>query len=211
MANTFSTSDFVSQFSSDYAPYPSQDRDLLNQAWFLPGMKEILSVRQVHALEHATVWVLSEQNSESPQADSLGGMSTPDGFYLYGEVESNRLNRAVQTALSRLTQGEWNLAVHPRCGTNLSVNLLLTGGLALGINGLLPKGPLEQLLGFAAAAALAQQLAPDLGQLAQQYVTTAIPFDLAVDEITCVQDTWGRPTHFIKVHWESQQSTSNKT
>ncbi|NJK36600.1 MAG: hypothetical protein HC835_03905 [Oscillatoriales cyanobacterium RM2_1_1] len=187
----------------EFAPYPSQDSDLLSQMGFLPGFKEILSVRQVHALEHATVWVLSElgTDSQGTSTESLGGMSTPEGFYLYGEVEESKLQQGAQIALSRLISGEWNLAVHPRCGTNLSVNLLLTGGLALGINSLLPKGPLEQLLGVATAATLANQIAPDLGLLAQQYVTTAVPFNLEIDEIIPAPATWGRPTHFVKVHW----------
>ncbi|MHC5832407.1 MAG: DUF6391 domain-containing protein, partial [Nostoc sp.] len=42
---------------SDF-PQPTQDADLLRQLSFIPGLKEILMLRQVHALEHATVWVL---------------------------------------------------------------------------------------------------------------------------------------------------------
>jgi hypothetical protein len=44
-------------------PQPTQDADLLRQLSFIPGLKEILMIRQVHALEHATVWVLSESKS----------------------------------------------------------------------------------------------------------------------------------------------------
>ncbi|HEY9669484.1 MAG TPA: hypothetical protein V6C91_21905, partial [Coleofasciculaceae cyanobacterium] len=44
------------------APHPRQDTDLLRQLHFIPGLKEILLVRQVHALEHATVWVLGERH-----------------------------------------------------------------------------------------------------------------------------------------------------
>ena len=57
------TSDFgkSSAFSFDFLPpHPSQDTDLLQQLSFVPGLKEILLLRQVHALEHATVWVLGE-------------------------------------------------------------------------------------------------------------------------------------------------------
>lgn len=194
----------TAQSGFDFAPSPTQDRELLQQLSFVPGLKEILTVRQVHALEHATVWVLAETEQQSNQqanAELLGGMSTENGFYLYGQVETPRLEQAVYQALRRLTRGEWDLAVHPRCGTNLSVNLLLTGGLALGVSLVLPKGPISQLLGLGFATTLANQLAPDVGSLAQRYVTTAIPFNLNVVEISQTQDFWGRSAHFVRVRW----------
>lgn len=188
----------------DFVPNAQWDQELLNQLSFLPGLQEILTIRQVHALEHATVWVLSEaaySGNTTINPDTLGGMSTESGFYLYGPVNITQLRQAVQTALSRLTSGEWNLAVHPRCGTNLSVGMLLTGGLALGINFLLPKGPIEQLLGIGIATTAATQLAPDVGSLAQRYLTTAIPFNLKVEKIVAKSDMWGRSAHFVQVSW----------
>jgi hypothetical protein len=188
----------------DFVPDAEWDQELLNQLNFLPGLQEILTIRQVHALEHATVWVLSEaarSGNSSINPDALGGMSTESGFYLYGPVNITQLRQAVQTALSRLTEGEWNLAVHPRCGTNLSVGMLLTGGLALGINFLLPKGPIEQLLGIGLATTAATQLAPDLGSIAQQYLTTAIPFNLRVEQVVAKSDLWGRSAHFVQISW----------
>lgn len=192
-------------------PQPQQDADLLKNLSFIPGLKEILMLRQVHALEHATVWVLSEtRNTQTPisrpspvQVDNelLGGLSTDQGFYLYGEVNISNLRRAVTLALHRLTNGEWDLAVHPRCGTNLSVAMLLTAGLAVGVNLMLPFRPVEQLIGLGLAASTASELAPDLGLIAQRYITTAIPFNLAVDNITISRDVWGRQGHFIKVTW----------
>ncbi|HEY9750135.1 MAG TPA: DUF6391 domain-containing protein [Allocoleopsis sp.] len=193
------------------APSQTQDTDLLKQLNFIPGFRELLMLRQVHALEHATVWVLSESAERSSPSlvtrvqsidnELLGGMSTDQGFYLYGQVDTVYLRRAVHQALQRITGGEWNLAVHPRCGTNLSVNMLLTAGLALGIHWLLPRGPIEQLLGLGLAATTAAHLTPDLGSMAQQYVTTAIPFNLAIAGITAIRDDWGRPAHFVRVRW----------
>jgi hypothetical protein len=188
----------------DFVPDTQWDQELLNQLSFVPGLLEILTTRQVHALEHATVWVLSEAVDAGRldlNPDALGGMSTESGFYLYGPVSTTQLWQAVQTALFRLTEGEWNLAVHPRCGTNLSVGMLLTGGLALGINFLLPKGPIEQLLGIGLATTAATQLAPDLGSLAQRYLTTAIPFNLKVEQVVAKSDMWGRSAHFVRVSW----------
>jgi hypothetical protein len=79
--------------------------------------------------------------------------------------------------------------------------MLMAGGLAVGMSWLLPKGPVEQLLGLGMAAAVATQLSPDLGQLAQRYVTTAIPFNLRVVEVSATRDWWERPAHFVRVEW----------
>lgn len=165
-------------------------------------------VRQVHALEHATVWVLTESPQRfglTPDGEqgtvSLGGMSTPDGFYLYGNVATSALEQAAEAALQRIVAGDWNLAVHPRCGTNFAVNMLLTAGLFMGGQVFLPKDPLSQLLGIGAAAATASSLAPDLGSIAQRYVTTAIPFNLGITRVEQLGDRWGQPTHFVSVRW----------
>ena len=204
MTTTAYASGRTGQFPFDFAPQRTQDADLLRQLDFVPGLKEVLTLRQVHALEHATVWVLSQSAATATARadnDLLGGMSTDQGFYLYGRVNIAQLRQAVREALQRIASGEWDLAVHPRCGTNLSVGMLLTAGLAVGINLALPRGPILQLLGLGAAAAAAAQLAPDVGSLAQRYVTTAIPFNLGVVDISVTHDFWGREAHFVRVRW----------
>lgn len=187
-----------------FSPQAAQDTEILRQLGFLPGLKELLTVRQVHALEHATVWMLEEM-AQTPQArrrvENVSGMSGDRGFHLYGPVDIAELRQAVLRAQQRLIRGDWHLAVHPRCGTNLSVGMLMTFGLAAGINLFLPKDPIGQLLGFGMAAIAASSLAPDAGKLAQQYVTTAIPFNLVVDEIVAESDRWGQPVHFVRVRW----------
>ena len=185
----------------------NQDAELLKQLPFVPGLKEILMTRQVHALEHATVWVLTNMAAGRPRSpmamnsESLGGLSTDRGFYLYGNAATVDISRAAQIALRRITSGEWNLAVHPRCGTNLSVGMLLTAGLTMGVGLFLPKDPLSQLLSFGVAATAAAHLTPELGAIAQRYITTAIPFNLAIANINLQRDDVGRPAHFIEVVW----------
>jgi hypothetical protein len=206
---------FYNFFNSDFTvPQPTQDADLLKHLSFLPGLKEILMLRQVHALEHATVWLLSASKNVQAstgrprpsnfQVDNelLGGLSTERGFYLYGEVNISDLRRAVTLALHRLTNGEWDLAVHPRCGTNVSVEMLLTAGLAVGMHLLLPRGPLEQLIGLGVATTTAAELAPDIGALVQRYLTTSIPFNLKIENMTHTRDLWGREAYFVQVQWE---------
>ncbi|MGH8001471.1 MAG: DUF6391 domain-containing protein, partial [Brasilonema sp.] len=206
---------FFNFLNSDFTvPQPTQDADLLKHLSFLPGLKEILMLRQVHALEHATVWVLSASKNVQAstgrprpsnfQVDNelLGGLSTERGFYLYGEVNVSDLRRAVTLALHRLTNGEWDLAVHPRCGTNASVAMLLTAGLVVGMHLLLPRGPIEQLIGMGVATATVAELAPDIGALAQRYLTTSIPFNLKIENITHTRDLWGRQAYFVQVQWQ---------
>jgi len=204
MTATSATASKKYDFPFEFSPDSKQDRDFLNRLEFISGLKEILTIRQVHALEHATVWVLSElANSGTARAsnESIGGMSTPQGFYLYGAVDPSQLDRAVETALQRITSGEWDLAVHPRCGTNLSVAMTLTAGLAVGISMLLPPKPIEQLLGLGIAVTAATQVAPELGILTQKYLTTAIPFNLRVINISVTKDLWGHTAHFVQVSW----------
>lgn len=195
----------------DFYPSPNQDQQLIEQLGFIPGLKEILILRQVHALEHATVWVLSnwdnihDASSSSPPKDNetLGGLSTEQGFYLYGEINALRLKRAVNLALIRLQRGEWNLALHPRCGTNSSVAMLLTAGMAITAHFLLPREPIGQLLGLGLATTAATQLAPDIGMSVQKYITTAIPFNLKVEKIIKTKDFWGTAGYFVQLKWQS--------
>lgn len=194
------------------SPFPTQDSDLLERLSFIPGLKELLMLRQVHALEHATVWILSDSTAATNQKNTnqninienqmYGGLSTEEGFFLYGEVNISDLRRAVNLALQRLTSGEWNLAVHPRCGTNASVAVLLTAGFAVGMHLLLPRGPIEQLIGLSVATTTATELAPDVGAFFQRYITTSIPFNLAIENITLKHDAMGRKAYFVKLKWK---------
>ena len=190
----------------NFVPYNNSDRDILRQWGFIPGLPEFLMLRQVHALEHATVWMLSRLHATNFQdkADdlSLGGLSTERGFFLYGSVSQIQLKQAVKLALTKLQRGEWNLALHPRCGTNASVSALLTTGAILTSYAVLPKDPLSQLLGIGVAGMVTTWIAPDIGMSVQRYLTTAIPFNLHFDSIHKTKDKWGRPAHFIRLRWQ---------
>ena len=198
-----------------FQPQPNQDSQILQQLGFIPGLKEILMLRQVHALEHATVWMLSDlERAGANQTDiptdvndneTIGGMSTDRGFYLYGEIDPLNIKRAVRLALNRLQQGEWDLALHPRCGTNVSVAMLLTTGAILTTYLLLPKDPLGQLLGLGVTTSAASWLAPDIGMSVQKYLTTSIPFNLKIKEIKKTADMLGHPAHFVGLQWQNSQ------
>ena len=79
---------------------------------------EFLSrVRRNHALEHATINILSQNH----KGFSAQGNSTPQGFNLniFGEISEEDVAAAVKEAHDRLNKGEDNLALHPNCGTVL--------------------------------------------------------------------------------------------
>jgi Domain of unknown function (DUF6391) len=160
------------------------------------GMEQ---VTQVHALEHGTIWVLSEKYPKL----QLGGASTNQGFYVYGQVDPQILLAAAREALERFKRGEADLAVHPRCGTNLSVGMLLTMGFAFGFNLLLPRRLPNLLMGAGLAAMCSSLLSPSLGAKAQKYVTTDIPMNLSVTGIKTQTDWMGRKTHFVQTHYHS--------
>jgi hypothetical protein len=83
----------------------------------------IVRIRRNHGLEHATIHVLSEHHKRL----SMVGRSDWSGFTLYGAIETDEVQAAVEEALHRLRRGEAHLAVHPRCGTVLATTGILTG------------------------------------------------------------------------------------
>jgi hypothetical protein len=193
-----------------FPPQPRQDSELLDRLGFIPGLKELLILRQVHALEHATVWVLNEIEAQHQglkdrvniDRGDLGGLSTEKGFYLYGSVISSKIKKAAKIALERIEKGEWHLALHPRCGTNASVGMVLTAGSIAIAHILLPKRPIEQLIGCGLAAAIADRLKPEIGIIVQKYLTTAIPFNLTIGDVKETIDIWGRSAYFVGVQWQ---------
>lgn len=189
------------------APSPTHDADLLHELVFVPQLKELLLLRQVHALEHATVWILggtprsTAYRSITQDDEHLSGLSTAEGFYLFGKVETSTLNQAVHRALHRLVSGEWHLAVHPRCGTNLAVNLTLSAGMAMGSHFILPKDPISQFFGLGAAITIASQLSPTIGSWVQSHITTAIPFNLRIQQVRPIEQENGKVAHFVSLEW----------
>src|SRR6476620_10358207 len=92
----------------------------------LPGRR----VRQNHALEHATITILSRHVQDL----RVSARSTSRGFTIFGDVDLGQLRRALDEALRRLQAGEAQLAIHPNCGTNLVVGFsLVTFGTLLGM------------------------------------------------------------------------------
>ena len=139
------------------------------------------TIRRNHALEHATMHVLSQRN---PYV-RLVGRSTPSGFLIYGPVGTQDVADAATEALVRLQQGETHLAVHPRCGTNLAVTSILAGTAAFGATLGRPRSKLDRLPLALTAAIVAALLAQPLAQRIQEHVTTLPDVEgLFVDSVT---------------------------
>jgi uncharacterized protein YqhQ len=131
-------------------------------------MNAIQAVRQNHALEHATIHVLTRRNPYR----SVMGRSGPSGFVIYGQVSTEELQEAAEEALARLQAGEAHLAVHPRCGTNLAVTGLLVGTAAFTATLGKSRTKIERLPTALMAATLAALAAQPLALKVQQRVTT---------------------------------------
>ena len=85
----------------------------------------ILETRRNHALEHATLHMLSRTRNMN-----MGGHSNPTGFFIFGDLRTEEIRSELQEAYSRLRAGERELAIHPGCGTNLVATAFLPGTLA---------------------------------------------------------------------------------
>ena len=128
-------------------------------------------MRKNHALEHATMHVLSD----SRKGGNLVGNATPSGFHIYGDVPTETVLAAARTAQRRLNAGERRLAVHPNCGTNLVLagTLAATGSFLVLGRGSKSWRQRLLLLPFACAmAALGIIVARPLGPVVQAQVTT---------------------------------------
>ena len=124
-------------------------------------------VRQHHAIEHATIHLLSERFNHR----RFSGYSDPFGFTLHGAVTEPALRRAVSDALLRLQAGESELARHPNCGTNL-----VTTATLVTLAALLPGRRRNSLERFAMSLVLvmpALLLGGRLGMRLQGYTTLA--------------------------------------
>jgi len=89
----------------------------------VPILSLLRRLRQHHALEHATIHVLTQRYPNL----RVVGRSTPDGFALYGDLPTEGVLLAAQHALKRLQAGQRNLAIHPACGTNFVAAGALAG------------------------------------------------------------------------------------
>jgi integral membrane sensor domain MASE1 len=112
----------------------------------------VASVRRNHAIEHAAMHMLAQRQ---PYLNAVG-RTVLDGFYVYGNVDTQTLADAVAVGLARLQAGETNLA-------GMATFLVMGGS----------KSRLSKFPRFVLAATLAVIAAQPLGLLVQERVTTS--------------------------------------
>ncbi len=161
----------------------------------------LAAVRRNHALEHATLNVLSERYLHAVQAASLregdsdgspardgprlAARSDWNGFTIYGPADTEALADAALIALQRLQAGEGQLAIHPRCGTNVSAGVLLAGVASYAALSGRRKSRLTRALQLGLGLGAALTLAQPLGRKLQEHVTTSL--DVGRLRVTGVQ------------------------
>ena len=134
-------------------------------------IRPISRMRRNHGLEHATIHILSKKYPNV----HMGGMSTPRGFTIFGDVPTEAVAEAAIEALKSLRAGQADLAMHPNCGTNFAIAGLMAGTAAwLGTLGAGKKfrQKVERLPLMVLLATAALILTRPLGPLVQKQITT---------------------------------------
>lgn len=162
--------------------------DIWHNSW-------IVRVRRNHAIEHATIHLLSARLPHIRMA----GRSTPNGFYIYGDIPTDVLERTVREAIARLSAGESRLAVHPHCGTNLVTASILAGVATVLASAGRKRQWWDRLLAALAATTVALAAAQPLGYWAQEHITTEAALHGA--ELVHIRrlSSLGRSIHFVRI------------
>lgn len=127
------------------------------------------ALRQNHAIEHATVTLLSQRIP----GVSLMGRSDAQGFSLFGDVDTAVIEEVAGEALARLQSGESGLAVHPNCGTNLVTSGMLSGLAVMFAASGRNRSWADRVPSSLLAATLALIVAVPAGRWVQENVTTS--------------------------------------
>ncbi len=152
------------------------------------------AVKQNHALEHATIVLLSRKFPEV----RLAGISFAAGFFVFGDLPIEAILPAAQEALTLLRTTSPELAIHERCGTNLAVAGLLTGLSAMAVARM--RRPYNSANNVILAATAALILARPLGLTVQRYITTQTPnASMTIEKVT-PYNLFGTPAHFVSTN-----------
>ena len=154
----------------------------------------IARVRRNHALEHATIHVLSEKR----RPINIIGRSTFNGYYVYGDLSTELVTEAAHEAYDRLMAGEHQLAIHPNCGTNLVTAGSLAGLATFAVLGNSKKRGLNLLPNALLAATAALILAQPIGPRLQAHATTLADLgDMTIKDVRRL-DRRNLAVHFVE-------------
>jgi len=142
------------------------------------------SIKKNHAIEHATINVLEQLAGHRL---NVSGLSREDGFYIAGIQNPEMVEDAAIQALKLLKQGNCQLAIHRRCGTDIAIANFLS---ALIFLILLFTTGMFSLLNIIIALLLSNLISPYLGEVIQKYFTTSC--DVTNMEIVGLEFELGR-------------------
>lgn len=134
------------------------------QIWKVAKSKNI---RRNHAIEHATINVLEQ--SAGYQLN-ISGLSKEDGFYITGIQNPQMVEDAAIQGLNLLKQGNCQMAIHRRCGTDMAIANFVS---ALIFLILLFTTGMFSFLSIIIALFLSNLISPYLGEYVQKYFTTS--------------------------------------
>jgi len=144
----------------------------------------ISRIRRNHALEHATLNILTRKNPKL----KLAGYSDLRGFWIVGNISTEDLQKAADEGLVRLNRGEVALAIHQNCGTNFAATGFLAG--TAGWIGMLGVGSgfrkkINRLPMVVTLVTLTLILSQPVGPLIQSKITTSPQMEeMRIMEIT---------------------------
>ena len=149
------------------------------------------AVKQNHALEHATIVLLSRKYPDV----RFAGISFAAGFFIFGDVPTEAILPSAQEALTLLRTTSPELAIHERCGTNLAVTAMLTGLSAMTVARMRrPYGSANNVILATMAAMIVSR---PLGLTVQRYVTTQTPNPSMTISGVRALTVFGTRAHFI--------------
>ncbi len=149
------------------------------------------TVRQNHALEHATIVLLSRQFP----GVRMAGISFSAGFFVFADIPTAAVLPAATEALMLLRTTSPEMAIHERCGTNLVVTGVLAAMAAMTVGRL--RRPYNSASNVILATMAALLLGRPLGFSVQRHVTTQTPGASMVIAGVKPLRFMGGPAHFV--------------
>lgn len=163
--------------------------NIVQQAWYQLTLGA--PVRENHALEHATIVLLSKRFPDT----RFSGISFARGFFVFGDVPTAAVRPAADQALALLRGEHPEMAIHERCGTNLAVAGLLTSLSAMSVARL--RRPYNTFNNIMLATTAAMIAARPVGLLVQRFVTTRTPTSNMRIARVARTSVFGSPAHFV--------------
>ncbi|RME80398.1 MAG: hypothetical protein D6775_16340 [Caldilineae bacterium] len=153
------------------------------------------AIRRNHAIEHATIHILSRMRPQT----NMAGRSDSRGFVIYGDVSTEAIGQAVAEAIERIRAGEAHLAIHPNCGTNLVTTAFLTSAATLLASAGRRRHILDRLASGLIGAMVGVVAGQFLGMNLQERITTCA--DLGAVRIVEIQrrEFGKRVLHWIRL------------